>query len=296
MICTLCPRRCGAERTPDGGAGFCGMPSDAVVAYSGLHFYEEPCISGTRGSGAVFFSGCILRCVFCQNRDISRVRTGKTVSPDGLRAIYDALIAEGAHNINLVTAGHFAYAVSESLAELLPVPVVYNTSGYETEETLDLFNGKVQIYLPDLKYSYDRLAEKYSAAPGYADIALKAILNMYDQVGDPVIDENGIMKSGVIIRHLIIPGELENTYGVIDMIADNFKKGSVMLSLMRQYTPMERYRYENLNRRVSDEEYEKAKNYMYLCGITDGFIQDGDSARDVYTPDFKNGAYINEKS
>ena len=291
MICSLCPRRCGAERTPDAGFGYCKMPAAAVVAYSGLHYYEEPCISGTNGSGAVFFSGCTLRCMFCQNRDISTSRTGKTVTPEELRAIYSELISKGAHNINLVTAGHFAVPVSESLDEGLPVPTVFNSSGYESEEILDLFDKKIQIYLPDMKYSDNSLAAKYSSVPNYFEAASNAILQMYSQTGRYELDGKGILRKGTVIRHLVIPGELENTFGVIDWVADHFKKGTVLLSLMRQYTPMDTYKYENLNRRVSDLEYEKAKEYMYLCGIRDGFFQDKDSAESVYTPDFKNGAY-----
>ena len=266
------------------------MPSEAVVSYSGLHYYEEPCISGHNGSGAVFFSGCTMRCVFCQNSEISRQKHGKTVSKDELRRIYFDLIESGAHNINLVTASQFAIPVSESLKEKLPVPVVYNSNGYESDEILDLFNGKIQIFLPDMKYSDDRLAIRYSKTPDYFKNSSNAILRMYDQVGRYVTDRDGMMKSGVVIRHLIIPGELENTFGVIDWAADNFKKGNVKFSLMRQYTPVSEYPYDNLNRRVTDEEYERAKEYMYLCGITDGYFQDGDSAQSIYTPDFKNGA------
>ena len=290
MKCSICPRRCNVERNETEGTGFCGMPSKAVVAYSGLHFYEEPCISGKNGSGAVFFAGCTLRCVFCQNHTISRSRGGQTVSVAELRNVYFDLITEGAHNINLVTASHFAVPVADSLREKLPVPVVYNSSGYESTEILDMLRGKIQIYLPDMKYSDDGTAIKYSSAPNYFSIASEAILRMYDQVGRYIIGADGIMQSGIIIRHLIIPGELDNTYGVIDWISDNFRKGTVKLSLMRQYTPMETYRYENLNRRVTDEEYEKAKEYMYLCGVDDGYFQDRDSAVSSYTPDFSKGA------
>ena len=296
MICSLCPRKCSAERTADSGNGFCGTPSEAVVAYSGLHFYEEPCISGKNGSGAVFFAGCTLRCIFCQNHAISRRRTGKTVSPDELAGIYSDLIAQGAHNINLVTAVHFAVPVSQSLEKRLSVPVVYNSSGYESPEMLDLLDGKIQIYLPDMKYSDNALAVKYSSAPEYFETAANAILQMYSQVGVYKLDESGLMQNGLIIRHLMIPGELENTLGVIDWVAEKKKNGTVKLSLMRQYTPMKTYKYANLNRRVSDEEYEKAKDYMYLCGVTDGYLQDKDSAQSVYTPDFGGEAEANEKS
>ena len=220
MICNLCPRRCNAERTENYGGGFCRMPTTLHIARAALHYWEEPVISGTQGSGAVFFSGCALRCVFCQNHEISADCFGEAVSVERLREIYAALVAQGAHNINLVTASHFAPWVAQSLSPTLPVPVVWNCGGYESAEILSMLAGKVQVYLPDLKYADNALAAKLSAAPDYFEVASAAIREMHRQVGDCVI-EDGLLKRGVVIRHLVLPGQLENTRRVLD-----YKKGS----------------------------------------------------------------------
>ena len=234
-LCYVCPHRCGVDRPANmsdttGCFGSCGVGLAPIVARAGLHMWEEPVISGTKGSGTVFFSGCNLHCVFCQNYDISCKGFGKEITVERLKEIYHELIAQGAHNINLVTPTHFTEAVLQSLDEPLLVPVVYNTSGFETQDTLRRLKGKVQIYLPDLKYSDDMAAIKYSNAPYYFRIATEAIKEMYNQVGDYHIDDNGIMTKGVIIRHLIMPGMPDNTKRIIDWVAANFKPGQVMFT------------------------------------------------------------------
>ena len=286
MTCTLCPRRCGADR--ETGLGFCASGVVPTVARAALHFHEEPCISGTRGSGAVFFTGCNLRCVYCQNHAISRGRTGTPVTDERLREIYGTLIGQGAHNINLVTASHFADTVARSLEGGLPVPVIYNCGGYESVETLRRLEGKVQIYLPDFKYTDPALAARYSAAPDYPRIAEAALLEMVRQTGDWQADDDGILRRGVLIRHLVLPGHLENTFGVIDRVRALFPRdGQVLFSLMRQYTPVVPLpQYPNLCRRVTDEEYAAAERYLFDSGIEDGFVQDGDSAEEDYIPAF----------
>ena len=284
MICTLCPRRCGAERTTTFGGGFCRMPTTPHIARAALHHWEEPVISGTRGSGAVFFSGCTLRCVFCQNSSISAGGFGEAVSVGRLREIYRELIAQGAHNINLVTASHFAPWVAESLSPALSVPVVWNCGGYESMEILSLLEGKVQVYLPDLKYADNDLAAKLSAAPDYFEVAAEAIGKMHRQVGDFVI-KDGLLKKGVVIRHLVLPGQLENTRRVLDWISQTFRPGQVLVSLMSQYTPQPNA-VGLLARRVTAAEYRAAAQYMENCGIVDGFLQGRTAARAEYTPDF----------
>ena len=257
------------------------LPAPPCTFGNALHFWEEPCISGEKGSGTVFFSGCNLHCVFCQNYEISSMNKGKEITVERLREIYFELIAQGANNINLVTPTHFTHAVLESLKEPLPVPVVYNTSGFETLDTLRKLKGKVQIWLPDLKYSDDLAAIKYSNAPSYFRIATDAIKEMYKQVGPYKLDGNGIMQSGVIIRHLLMPGMVENTKGVIDWVAKTFKPGEVMFSLMHQYIPCGRAAdYPEINRRVTEEEYKEVEQYLFDSGIEDGFVQEDDSACD----------------
>ena len=291
-LCYVCPHRCGVDRPANmsdttGCFGSCGVGLAPIVARAGLHMWEEPVISGTKGSGTVFFSGCNLHCVFCQNYDISCKGFGKEITIERLKEIYHELIAQGAHNINLVTPTHFTEAVLQSLAEPLPVPVVYNTSGFETQDTLRRLKGKVQIYLPDLKYSDDMAAIKYSNAPYYFRIATEAIKEMYNQVGDYHIDDNGIMTKGVIIRHLIMPGMPDNTKRIIDCIAANFKPGQVIFSLMHQYVPCGRANeYPEINRKVTDEEYKELESYLLQSTIEDGFVQEGDAACKDFIPCF----------
>ena len=284
MICSLCPRRCGAQRGESAGSGFCAMGTSPRIARAALHHWEEPVISGTQGSGTVFFSGCTLRCIFCQNHDISAGGFGETVSVARLREIYADLIAQGAHNINLVTASHFAPWVAQSLTPSLPVPVVWNCGGYESEEILSLLEGKVQIYLPDLKYADAALAAEYSAASDYFEVATAAIVEMHRQVGDYVL-EKGLLQSGVVIRHLVLPGQLENTRRVLDWISRTFAPGQVLVSLMSQYTPQP-HAEGLLSRRVMAAEYRAAAQYMENCGITDGFLQERTAAKEEYTPPF----------
>ncbi len=284
MICNLCPRRCGAERTEETGGGVCGMPAGLRLARAGLHFWEEPCISGTHGSGAVFFSGCCLRCSFCQNRTISAGGFGKAVSVERLREIFQELVAQGAHNLNLVTPTHFTPWILEALDPVPPVPVVWNCGGYERVETLRTLEGKVQIYLPDLKYALEGPAAALSAAPDYFPVAREAILEMYRQTG-PYEMEDGLLKKGVVIRHLVLPGQLENTRRCIDWVAETFRPGQVLFSLMAQYTPQPGATGP-MARHVTRAEYAAAVAYMENCGITDGFTQERTSAREEYTPDF----------
>lgn len=273
-----------ARRDAQAGEGFCGLPAVPVVARAGLHFWEEPCVSGARGSGAVFFSGCVLRCVYCQNHAISHENFGKPVSVERLREIFWELIGQGAHNINLVSPTPFAPAIREALAEPLPVPVVWNTGGYERVETLRSLEGKVQVWLPDLKYVDSGLSRDLSGAADYFGAASAAIREMVRQTGDYVL-EDGLLKRGVLIRHLMLPGQLENTKAVLDWVAETFRPGQVLLSLMAQYTPQPGAE-GLLSRRVTGAEYRAALRYMENLGITDGYCQDTASARAEYTPDF----------
>lgn len=260
------------------------MPASPMVARAALHPWEEPCISGTRGSGTVFFSGCTLGCVFCQNRSISHEHFGKTVTVERLREIFGELIAAGAHNINLVSPTPYALAIREALEEPLPVPVVWNTGGYERVETLRAMEGRVQIWLPDLKYAVGDLGERYSGAADYFEHAAAAIAEMYRQTG-PYVMEDGLLKKGVVIRHLMLPGALPNTKAVMDYVAAHFRPGEVLFSLMAQYTPQPGAE-GLLARRVTKAEYRAALAYAENLGITDGYFQDTESAQSRYTPDF----------
>lgn len=287
-ICNDCPRKCNVLRKAltDNGKGFCLMGENPVISRAALHLWEEPPISGENGSGTIFFSGCNLQCSFCQNKDISRGGIGKEITIERLKGIYKDLISQGAHNINLVTATHFIDAVLKSLDDPLPVPVVYNCGGYESIDTLKRLEGKIQIYLPDLKYSDNSLAVKYSKAPDYFETATKAIKEMHRQVGNYVIDNNGIMKSGVIIRHLILPNNLENTKGVIDWVKNSFNEGEVLFSLMSQFTPITPCPHEELSRRLTQDEYAEIEDYLFESGIEDGFMQELSSAKEEYIPPF----------
>ena len=281
--CTLCPRQCKADRAA-GQTGFCGAGRTLKAARAALHFWEEPCISGTRGSGTVFFSGCTLGCVFCQNHEISAQGVGKPVSVDRLREIFRELIRQGAHNINLVTPGHFAPWAAQALEPSLPVPVVCNTGGYERVETLRLLEGKVQVYLPDMKYALEEPARRLSGAGDYPAAARSAICEMFRQTG-PYQMRDGLLVRGVLIRHLVLPGQLDNTRRVIDWVAETFRPGEVLFSLMSQYTPQPGA-VGPLARHVTRAEYRAAAAYMENCGIHDGFTQERTSAREEYTPAF----------
>ena len=285
MRCNVCPRNCGAERTEIRGGGVCGQPSAPVVATAMLHQWEEPCLVGRRGAGTVFFSGCNLRCCFCQNGPISQEGFGKTVSVERLREIFRELIGQGAACLDLVTPTHFSDAIIEALGdEDWGVPVVWNCGGYEKVETLRRLEGKVQVYLPDFKYAMAEKGKRYSAAEDYFEVASAAILEMFRQTG-PYVLEEGRLKRGVLIRHLLLPGELENTRRCIDWVAEHFRPGEVLFSLMSQYTPQPGAE-GNLKRHVTRAEYRAAVEYMENCGIVDGFTQERTSAREEYTPDF----------
>lgn len=284
MICTVCPRRCGAERNEIEGHGICGMPSGLRVARAGLHLWEEPILSGTNGAGTVFFSGCNLGCIYCQNHTISQEGVGKAISSQRLREIFEELIAAGAHNIDLVTPTHFVPWILPALEEPLAVPVVYNCGGYESVETLRRLEGKVQIYLPDFKYATAEAGETFSGAPDYFPVAAAAIREMVRQTG-PFVIENGLLKRGVLIRHLLLPGQLDNTRRCLDWIAENFRPGEVLLSLMSQYTPQPGAEGP-LRRHVTAAEYRAAVAYMENCGIEDGFLQERTSAKEEFVPNF----------
>ena len=288
FTCNLCPRKCNTQRKAltDSGKGFSNMGENPVVARAALHFWEEPPISGTNGSGTVFFSGCNLKCVFCQNENISSGGFGKEITIERLREVYFDLIKQGAHNINLVTGTHFINAIAKSLEEPLPIPVVYNCGGYESVNSLKLLENKVQIYLPDLKYANNDLAIKYSDAPDYFEIATNAIKEMYRQVGKCEFDDNGIMTKGVIIRHLILPNNLENTKRIIDWVKEYFNDGEVLFSLMSQFTPNKTCKIPELSRRLTQEEYDEIEEYLFRSGIEDGFMQELSSAKEEYIPPF----------
>ena len=285
-VCEICPRRCGVDRPlslADGGRfGVCGMGQLPVIARAAPHFGEEPCVSGTRGSGAVFFSGCSLRCVFCQNREISADRFGRELTVPALREVMERLVAEGVHNVNLVNPTHFVPAIAEALETPLGVPVVYNTSGYDRVESLRMLEGKVDVYLPDLKYSDPARALRYSSAADYPTVALAAIDEMVRQVGKPQFDGDGLLRRGVIIRHLVLPSGLADTKQVIDTIADRYRDGEVLVSLMSQYTPCRlQDGYPELARRLTTREYTRAVEHLQRRGITAGYTQSMASA----TPD-----------
>lgn len=299
-FCNVCPRSCKVDRKQSihekGGAGYCRSGMLPIVSRAALHHWEEPCISGTRGAGTVFFAGCNLSCVYCQNYEISELMHGEEISVERLRQIYFELIAQGAHNIDLVTPTHFTHAIFQSLREPLPVPVVYNCGGYESIHTVAFLRKKIQCWLPDLKYSLREPAARYSDAPDYFEKATAAIEQMYRQTGPYEIGSDGILKKGVLIRHLILPGNLENTKGVLRYVAETFAPGQVLFSLMRQYVPWGRAsEFPEINRRLTEEEYNEAKAYMEELGIVDGYTQAADSSDAVYIPAF-NGAGVREPS
>lgn len=285
MICTLCPRNCGAERTAESGAGVCRMGTQPKIARAALHMWEEPCISGTRGSGAVFFSGCGLRCVFCQNEAISQQGEGKIVTPARLAEIFRELEAQGAHNINLVTAAHFVPAVLEALSLYRPnIPIVYNSSGYESIETLRMLSGVVDIYLPDYKYIDPNMAAMLSSARDYPDVAFTAIAEMIRQTGAPVYDENGMMQRGTLIRHLVLPGLTGDSMKILTRIRDEFS--GIPVSLMGQYTPCGRaLSMPGMDRKIKKKEYARVLAHMEAIGL-DGYRQELGSADGAFIPSF----------
>ena len=280
--CNLCPRKCGIDRT-QGETGFCGCDDRVLVAKTMLHKWEEPALAGNGGSGAIFFGGCTLKCAYCQNRAISCAPTGRVVSSAQLRQMMEDLIAQGAENIDLVTPSHFLPGILPALEEKLPVPVVYNCGGYERVESLRALEGKVDIYLPDLKYADDALAMKLSAAKDYFAVATSAIREMVRQVGAPQW-EGEKLKKGVIIRHLILPGQVENSLRVLDWIGEAFAPGQVLVSLMRQYTPMPGME-SPFDRPITEEEYQAVLSWMYLNDL-EGFTQEESAADTNFIPDF----------
>lgn len=285
--CFLCPRSCGADRE-NGERGFCGLGALPVVARAAAHFGEEPCISGSCGSGTVFFSGCNMHCVFCQNREISIIGQGKQVSVTRLAEIFAELEGSGVHNLNLVTATHFTDKVVEALKLAKPkIPVVWNSSAYESVETLKMLEGYVQVYMPDLKYSSSDAALRYSGARDYPEVAKRAILEMYRQTGPFVMDEEGLLKSGVLIRHLILPDRLDDAFDVMDWVSEHFPKNGVLFSLMSQFVPLaNKEKYPELDRLLTKEEYERAQSYLSLSGIENGYFQELSSATSELIPDF----------
>ena len=282
--CILCPRQCGVDRTER--VGYCGSGSLPKVARAAKHHWEEPCISGTEGSGTVFFSGCTLGCVFCQNREISRGGTGREVTIEHLADIFKRLEGQGVHNLNLVTPTHFTPQILQALElSKTTVPVVMNCGGYERVETLRQWEGKVQVYLPDLKYFSPELSAKYSAAPDYFAVASKAIMEMHRQQPQ-LVWEGDLLKSGLIIRHLVLPGCMKDSLQILDFLDNHLPKDSFLLSLMSQYTPTENCKqFPEINRRVTTYEYRKVADRAAELGFF-GFAQDRRSAKEEYTPPF----------
>ena len=280
--CRLCPRQCGVDRTA-GQKGVCRCPDTVLVAKTMLHKWEEPALAGSGGSGAIFFGGCTLGCVYCQNRVISCGPTGGAVDSAGLRGIMEDLIAQGAENIDLVTPTQYLPTILPALTPKLPVPVVYNCGGYERVETLRQLEGLVDIYLPDLKYADDRLGKALSGAGDYFEVATAAVREMLRQTG-PVQWDGEKIRKGVIVRHLILPGFVDNSLRVLDWLGENFKPGEVLVSLMRQYTPMPGMPAP-LDRRITDEEYDSVLSWMYLNDL-EGFVQDEEAADHAFIPDF----------
>ena len=280
--CELCPRQCGVDRTA-GEKGYCGCPDTALVAKTMLHKWEEPVLAGSSGSGAIFFGGCTLGCIYCQNRAISAAPTGRPTDSADLRVMMEELIAQGAENIDLVTPTQFLPTILPALEDPLPVPVVYNCGGYERTETIEKLRGKVDIYLPDFKYADEKLAFSLSGAADYPQVALRAIKAMHDQVGDPQFQGEKLTK-GVIVRHLILPGQVENSLKVLDLLGETFRPGQILVSLMRQYTPLPGLKTP-LDRTVTDHEYEAVLSWLYLNEL-EGFTQEKTAADGAYIPEF----------
>ena len=283
MICSICPRQCNVERKT--AKGFCRTSEKFKIARAALHFWEEPCISGKNGSGAVFFSGCNLKCVYCQNYEISRDNKGVEISRKRLVEIFENLVSQGAENINLVNPTHYALMIADVLkAWKSPVPIVYNSSGYESVETLKLLDGLVDVYLPDFKYIRNDKAERYSSASDYPETAKKALAEMYRQTGNAVFD-CGMMKKGMIIRHLILPQNTNSSLEIIDYIAEHFE--NAYLSLMAQYVPCTNLDdYKEINRTITKREYDKVVDYALSKGIERIFVQELSSADDKCIPPF----------
>lgn len=291
--CQLCPRKCGVNRYSE--KGFCNVPAALKAGRAALHFWEEPCISGTKGSGTVFFSGCTLRCCYCQNYKLSRGEEGFEISEESLAEVFLNLKKSGAHNINLVTAEQYAPTVREGVLKAklrgLDIPVILNSSGYISGETLKIFEDVIDIYLTDFKYMDSKLAAKYSLAENYPTVAKDALEKMVSLKPEIIFDKNGILQSGVIVRHLCLPGHGEDTKKVIDYVFKQYGR-SVILSIMSQYTPMESCKVKNLGRKLTQEEYDDIINYCIGLGIEDAYIQDGESAEESFIPSFDGNGII----
>lgn len=287
--CLLCPRKCGINRRT-GQTGVCGVSSEIKVARAALHYWEEPCISGKRGSGAVFFSGCSLHCVFCQNREISDGKEGKVISKERLSDIFMELADKGANNINLVTPGQYipdiVWAVNDAKSRGMKLPIIYNTSGYENVTELKLLEGIVDVYLPDFKYMDSTLSARYSRAKDYPSVAKQALSEMVRQQPDVVIDDaTGLIQKGVIVRQLLLPGHVNDAKAVLKYLYDTYHD-HVYISMMSQFTPIALKDYPEINRTVTKREYERLVNYALEIGITNAFIQEGDVAKDSFIPAF----------
>jgi len=287
--CNICPRECNVNRN-NNELGFCKCNNEIKIANYSLHMWEEPCISGESGSGTIFFSHCNLKCIYCQNYEISKLHKGKTVTEEKLIEIMLKLQKKGALNINLVTPTHYVPLLKEIIIEAknkgLKIPIVYNTSSYEKEETLKELNGLIDIYLPDLKYFDNDLAIKYSKANNYFEYVTSAINEMYKQVGKPKI-VNGIMKKGVIVRHLVLPEHIEDSKKIIKYLYDTYKN-NIYISIMNQFTPVNKTNYPNLNRTLTEEEYDEVVNYAYDIGLRNAFIQEGETCKESFIPSFSN--------
>ena len=287
--CLLCPRKCGINRST-GQTGVCGVSSEIKVARAALHYWEEPCISGKRGSGAVFFSGCSLHCVFCQNREISDGKEGKVISKERLSDIFMELADKGANNINLVTPGQYipdiVWAVNDAKSRGMKLPIIYNTSGYENVTELKLLEGIVDVYLPDFKYMDSTLSARYSRAKDYPSVAKQALSEMVRQQPEVVIDDaTGLIQKGVIVRQLLLPGHVNDAKAVLKYLYDTYRD-HVYISMMSQFTPIALKDYPEINRTVTKREYERLVNYALEIGITNAFIQEGDVAKDSFIPAF----------
>ena len=287
-ICNDCPRNCHVLRGANKAAGFCKSPSHATVMRAAPHYGEEPCISGSHGAGTIFFSGCSLRCVFCQNQEISRSSVGKQLSVYELRSLMLRLRDMGVHNIDLVTPSHYSRILAEALSGLdLGIPVVWNSSGYESVDTIRMMNGLVQIYMPDFKFWNSETALRYASAADYPFIAAKAIHEMYHQRGSFILGKDGLLQSGVMIRHLILPGHIEESRNIIDFVADEFPEGSILFSLMSQYTPIPGLsQYPELSRCINEEESLSVLHYMRSRRITTGYWQELSSSGMEMIPEF----------
>lgn len=287
--CLLCPRKCGINRST-GQTGVCGVSSEIKVARAALHYWEEPCISGKKGSGAVFFSGCSLHCVFCQNREISDGKAGKVISKERLSDIFMQLAVKGANNINLVTPGQYipdiVWAVNDAKSRGMKLPIIYNTSGYENVTELKLLEGIVDVYLPDFKYMDSTLSARYSRAKDYPSVAKQALSEMVRQQPDVVIDDaTGLIQKGVIVRQLLLPGHVNDAKAVLKYLYDTYHD-HVYISMMSQFTPIALKDYPEINRTVTRREYERLVDYALEIGITNAFIQEGDVAKDSFIPAF----------